>query len=191
MRRQGGNAPSIGPLTDAALAKRRRGRPPAFIEEFHAKLKEPGDFILLWAGAFKGAGTTTGSWSSLSVALGGAPPGSEQAAPQVMEAPASHVERLLAPLAHGARIGILQLLYGGPRTSGELTELTGLKGGNLHYHLKELAYAHYVEQKEGRYGLTGLGSQMLITVACIASVYVKDRGDEGLEILGGWSDGGG
>jgi predicted transcriptional regulator len=107
-----------------------------------------------------------------------------------MGTPAAHIERLLAPLAHEGRLGLMQVLYGGRRTSGQLTEATGLRGGNLHYHLKELLHAHYVEQQDGGYGLTGLGTQMLLTVAAIASLYVKDRGDEGLEVLGGWSNDG-
>jgi len=83
----------------------------------------------------------------------------------------------------------LQLLWPEPRTSGELSQATGLKGGNLHYPLKELIYADYVEQRGGRYQLTRLGAQLLITVGCIALQNVQDRGEEGLEMLGGWSEG--
>jgi hypothetical protein len=47
-------------------------------------------------------------------------------------------------------------------------------------------YGGYVEQEKGKYGLTNLGAQMLITMASIAEQNVKDRGDDGLQIAGGW-----
>jgi DNA-binding transcriptional ArsR family regulator len=189
--RQRKGAPSIGPLTDAAWTPARKGRPPAICEEFHARLEKPGDFVLLWTGAFRLAdeGGTKGSWGTLTVSLGEAPPGAQgPVVSQVSQVPAAHVERMLSPLAHEGRVNLLEILYAGPRTSGELSALTGLKGGNLHYHLRELAHAHYVEQREGRHRITNLGAQMLITVTSIAALRVKDRGEEGLEIDGAWGE---
>jgi len=46
-------------------------------------------------------------------------------------------------------------------------------------------YAHYVEQREGRYRLTERGIQMLITVACLAKSVVQDQGERGL-VVSGW-----
>jgi hypothetical protein len=156
-------------------------------EELHQAVKEPGDYVLLWMGACKvGDGKGSFSWSSLTTALGGREPKAEEVAQGEVETPASHVERILSPLAHEARIRLLQILYSGPKSSSELTELAGLKGGNLHYHLKELIYADYVREKDRRYGLTRLGTQLLITMTCIASLNVKDKGEDGLEISGGW-----
>ena len=80
---------------------------------------------------------------------------------------------------------MLQALYTGPKSSSELTDSTDLRGGHLHYHLKELMYAHYVEQREGRYRLTERGIQMLITVACLAKSVVQDQGERGL-VVSGW-----
>ncbi|HJN14555.1 MAG TPA: winged helix-turn-helix domain-containing protein [Armatimonadota bacterium] len=176
--------PRIGPLTEAALHQ-QDGRPPDFIREFHSKVRHDGEYIMWWAGAFR-RGESCGSWSNLTTHFGDPPDDPDGPVAQVMTVPAGHIERMLSPLAHEARIGILQQLYPRAATSGELTELTGLKGGNLHYHLKELMYGGYVEQEKGKYGLTNLGAQMLITMASIAEQNVKDRGDDGLQIAGGW-----
>jgi DNA-binding transcriptional ArsR family regulator len=182
-----GGRPSIGPVTDAALKKSGRGKPPKMAAELHEAVKEPGDYILLWAGACRaGDGKGSFSWSSLTTSLGGVEPTDDRIAQQEVETPASHVERILSPLAHEARIRLLQILYSGPKSSSELSELTGLKGGNLHYHLKELMYADYVREKERQYSLTRLGIQLLITTTCIAHLNVKDMGEDGLEISGGW-----
>jgi predicted transcriptional regulator len=87
---------------------------------------------------------------------------------------------MLSPLAHEARIRLMQTMYDGPKSSGELSEATALKGGNLYYHLKELLHAAYVREMNGGYDLTPLGCQMLLTVAAIADKVVEDRGAEGL-----------
>jgi DNA-binding transcriptional ArsR family regulator len=185
MAREG--RPSIGPVTNAALSKSGRGKPPKMAEEFHQAVKEAGDYVLLWVGACRaGDGKGSFSWSSLTTSLGGVEPEAGRIAHQEVETPASHVERILSPLAHEARIRLLQILYSGPKSSSELSELTGLKGGNLHYHLKELMYADYVRESERQYRLTRLGTQLLITMTCIASLNVKDKGEDGLEISGGW-----
>ncbi len=184
-RRRG--AESIGPVTDKALASAKPEGPPVMAQEMHQRLEKPGDFILLWGGAMKFP-RGSASWSSLSTSLGeGGPDGPEGSG--ITTVPPSHLARMLGPFSHEARIQLLQLLWPEARASAELSEATGLKGGNLHYHLKELIYADYVEQKEGRYQLTRLGAQLLITVGCIALQNVQDRGEEGLEILGGWSEG--
>ncbi|NIO14156.1 MAG: hypothetical protein GTO31_09810, partial [Xanthomonadales bacterium] len=45
-----GEAPSIGPLTDALWQGKEDG-PPAVCREWHRKVKQPGDYMLLWGGA--------------------------------------------------------------------------------------------------------------------------------------------
>jgi len=47
-----------------------------------------------------------------------------------------------------------------------------------------------VEQPEGRYRITNLGAQMLVTVTSLARLRIKDRGEEGLEIDESWGEGG-
>jgi hypothetical protein len=49
-----------------------------------------------------------------------------------------------------------------------------------------------VKEKDGAYDLTFFGCQMLLTVVCIASKVVQDRGQEGLAISAreiGWEEG--
>jgi len=106
----------------------------------------------------------------------------------VSTTPATYIERIISPFANEARIRLMQALYPAARSSAELSHRTRLKGGNLQYHLKELIYAHYAEPAEGRYRLTYLGAQFLVTLTSIARAYVKERDDEGMIILGGWPD---
>jgi DNA-binding transcriptional ArsR family regulator len=151
-----------------------------------ASLRHDGDFLLFWGGAAKAqwpsdeepGGNPFGiTWHGLMFSDSGR-------SEQVTETPAANVELLLSSLAHEARVRLLQALYTGPKTTAELTARTGLRGGNLHYHLKELAYAHYVEVRGGRHRLTEFGAQMLITVTCLASIAVKDQGERGLAVSG-------
>jgi predicted transcriptional regulator len=96
------------------------------------------------------------------------------------------VERLLSPLAHEGRVTILQALYAGPLGSTALTETTGFEGGRLYHHLRELRYAGYVTQEQGKYRLTQLGRELLITVTLIAEQAIVDRGEEGLAAGEAW-----
>ena len=177
---------SVGPITDAALEPARAGCGQSKIEaEWMDSLKHDGDFLLLWGGAFKAQWQVGGSANPFGITWHGLSFSDTGKAEQVVETPAAHVELILSSLAHEGRIRLLQALVHGPRTSGDLTEATGLRGGNLHYHLKELIHAHYVEQAEGAYRLTERGAQMLITVACLAHMCVEDQGKRGL-VVSGW-----
>jgi len=77
----------------------------------------------------------------------------------------------------------MQAMHDGAKTSGELSEATGLCGGNLYYHLRELLHAAYIQNDGGRYDLTGLGCQLLLTVTHIAEG-VSDRLDQGEPVFG-------
>ena len=180
-------APRIGPVTHAALySSSGRDAPPAIIEEWEAALKHPGDFILLWAGAnrIRGESGTLG-WSSLFVGVGDRPPPGPPEPPDDPDMP-SKVERMLSPLAHESRVRILQALMVSPLSSSALSEATGLRGGNLYHHLKELLHSSYVCEKDGAYALTSLGRQLALTLTCLASKVVQDRGDEGLVVGQDW-----
>jgi len=180
---------SVGPITDAALKPARKGCGQSKIEaEWMESLKHDGDFLLLWGGAFKTQWQVGESTNPFGITWHGLCFSETGKAEQVVETPAAHVELILSSLAHEARIRLLQTLFRGPKTSGGLTEATGLRGGNLHYHLKELIHAHYVEQQEGAYRLTERGAQMLVTVACLAHVCVEDQGKRGLAVSG-WKRG--
>lgn len=178
----------IGPITHEILTG---GHESPLMREFHAALKNPGDYVLLWAGAYRGHPNTqtTLSWGWRSVNTGSPPPvsetaGGDQPLPRPMD-PASpaRTERMLAPLAHEARLRLMQALLSDSRTPSQLSAQSGMKGGNLYYHLKELIHAGYIEERDGNYALTGLGRQLFVTLTCIASVVVKDRGVEGLAVI--------
>lgn len=151
---------------------------PAIGREMHKAAAHDQDAIIFWMGIWRRGKSTTGwthfTWDTKH----------EDDHPHaVLGVSADTIERMLAPLAHESRIRIMQAMYDGPKTSGEITAETGLKGGNLYYHLRELMHAAYVSEKDGAYDLTGLGAQMLLTVAHIARG-VGDRLDEGLPIGG-------
>jgi len=180
--------PYIGPITESALHT-PPGQPPAIIREWHGFVRKPGDFILLWAGANRGHrnADTTLSWSSLTVSGGDEPTaedieGGKISAGFYDPSAAAKVERMLSPLAHEARIKLMQAMFRSGRNSSDLSEAVGIKGGNLYYHLKELVHAGYVRAEKGEYELTDLGRQLLLTLTCIAAQAVKDRGEEGLAV---------
>ncbi len=166
------------PITQSFLSPPdEKGRPP-YAAEWTGLARNDQDAIVFWAGEWNRGGTHLGwGWIWRSTGDTGAVRGS-----LVTETPASNVERLLSPLAHEARIRLMQAMHDDVRTSGELAEATGLRGGNLYYHLKELIHAAYVTERDGGYDLTGLGCQMLLTVTAIAANVVKDRGEEGLVV---------
>ncbi len=84
--------------------------------------------------------------------------------------PPRRVADAASPLANEHRVRILQELLKGPKTASELSEATGLEGGQLYHHLKELAFAGYLETVErGKYALTGRGAMALRALAAVAS----------------------
>jgi len=177
---------SVGPITDAALAQVRPDCGQSRIEdEWMGSLEHDGDFLLFWGGAFKAQWMAGERPEPFGITWHGLTFSDTGRSEQVIETPAANVELMLSSLAHEGRIRLLQLLYTGPKATPELSTETGMKGGNLHYHLKELAYAHYIEQRDGLYRLTERGAQMLITVTCLAKLVVEDQGERGL-VVSGW-----
>jgi DNA-binding HxlR family transcriptional regulator len=85
------------------------------------------------------------------------------------------VANLLSPFSNEQRILILKsLIEKKDRGSSELSQATGLEGGQLYHHLKELALAEYVEQKErGVYALTEKGKMALLTVLAMTATLEK------------------
>lgn len=172
------------PLTVAALGPLGERGPRPIEREWWTLLDDDQDLVFCWAGGVNRRGTQLG-WSMFLVNVGGERDdhGYKGGHPNpVLSPPAAKVERLLAPLAHESRVRIMQAMYDGPKSSGELSQATGLTGGNLYYHLKELMHAAYVKDTGGAYDLTELGYQLLITVTAIAQAKVTDRGEEGLLI---------
>jgi len=174
-----GNAP----MTRTALWESVEEQGPSALErEWASLLRGPGDVIFMTMGAFRRMdGRHGGTWTALSWHVR---EGDKVDESPVLAVPAMHVERLLVPLAHEARVRVMQTLYRGPRSAEELSEATGLGGGDLHHHLSVLLNARCVDERDFRYGLTDFGCQMLITMASIAAMAVRDRGEEGLVIRG-------
>lgn len=70
----------------------------------------------------------------------------------------------------------------GPLTEaglGELSDATGMSGGNLYYHLKELIHAQCVANAGNAYELTELGRQLLLTLVLVAAHVMRDHGSQG------------
>jgi len=92
------------------------------------------------------------------------------------------VAKLLSPFSSEQRILILKTLIKGDRSSSELSRETGLEGGQLYHHLKELALAEYIELKErGIYALTEKGQVALLTVLAMACTLEKRVAPEEVE----------
>ena len=190
----GEGPPYLGPVTEAAFIARDRKEhtPPPMIQEWGEALEGPG-FVLLLAGAWRGASEPGKlSWGHLIVSSSGPPlppprpEEQEQRSPTTDARVAAKVERLLAPLAHESRVRIMQVLCEGNCTSSELSVATGLTGGNLYHHLRDLIHAGYVRELAKGYALSNVGLQLLLTVTGIAGEAVQDKEAEGLVIGETW-----
>jgi DNA-binding transcriptional ArsR family regulator len=170
--------PDLGPISRAMFSA-EEGEPPAIISEWLEHVEQPGDIVFLWAAAGKPL-----SWTRLTTHFSSEDGGVDP----LLEVPPMNVERLLAPMAHEGRVRIMQSLYEGAKSSSELTEATGFRGGGLYHHLRALRYAAYVREERGRYGLTQLGRQLLITMTLIAREVVVDREEEGQAVGLGTSE---
>ena len=174
----------VGPITEQAFGGKDLEGPPPILTEWGTRYnKQPGDHVILWAGMTRYSASQGWSWCMLSTHVGEG----EQSL-DVDPDTATKVERLLSPLAHESRFMLLQALQREPRTASELTAATGLKGGNLYHHLRDLLGA-YVEESDKGYALTDLGRQLVVTLAQIAQMVVQDRNTEGLVVGKKWQTG--
>lgn len=73
------------------------------------------------------------------------------------------------PLANVIRVKILKSLANEPKSFADLGKLTGLRGGNLLFHLEKLLDAGMILQKGERkeYVLTGRGHELLEAAAAL------------------------
>ncbi|MCZ9313214.1 MAG: winged helix-turn-helix domain-containing protein [Methanocorpusculum sp.] len=73
------------------------------------------------------------------------------------------------PLANVIRVKILKSLASEPKSFADLGKLTGLRGGNLLFHLEKLLAAEMILQKGERkeYVLTGRGHELLSAAAVL------------------------
>jgi len=92
----------------------------------------------------------------------------------ILKCSPKRIANLLSPFSNGQRILILKTLIEADKSSSELSQMTGLEGGQLYHHLKELALAEYIEQKErGIYTLTEKGQMASLTVLAMAMTLEK------------------
>ncbi|UUX93316.1 winged helix-turn-helix domain-containing protein [Methanoplanus endosymbiosus] len=77
--------------------------------------------------------------------------------------PENIVSSYLEPLANKHRFKVLQELYYGPKSFSELSEVTGLRGGNLLFHIEKLVGTTMILQKQERgvYVLSEKGANAL------------------------------
>ena len=94
--------------------------------------------------------------------------------------PEEQVAAVLAPFANAQRVKLLKALYLGISESGQLKEFTGLTGGQLYHHLKELALAKFLSRKvRGEYRLSSFGyyafSALMILVASLLEEEIREE----------------
>lgn len=78
------------------------------------------------------------------------------------------VARLCRALSSPQRIGLLKQLCQRSLTSGELVEISGMSGGHLHHHLRDLLNLTLVEKiQDGHYRATTAGTNAYLTIAAL------------------------
>ena len=176
-------AKELGPIS-VSMFQRGEGEAPAIIREWGGRLSTPGEFVSYWAGVIHRRQRGDLGWGCLTMYFGR--PGAGQA--PIQEMSSSAVERLLAPLAHEGRVRIMQALFGDPLSPSELSKATGFQGGGLYHHLRELEHADYIASEGGKYRLTNLGCELLVTVLSMANAVIEDRGERGLGVGAQWQE---
>jgi len=88
----------------------------------------------------------------------------------VLKLSPKRVARLVSPLSNEQRVAILKAILCGVKNASGISEKTGLRGGELYHHLRELLRSNYIMTKErGIYELTMKGEIALIMISGIAS----------------------
>ena len=88
---------------------------------------------------------------------------------KVFEVSPKRIVKFISPLTNEQRVRILRLLLEGYNTVGDISKKTGLKGGELYHHLKELIYSGYIKaESRGVYRLTAKGEIALIMISGMA-----------------------
>lgn len=98
-----------------------------------------------------------------------------------LDLPEAQVASVMAPFANEQRVKLLKALYLGMSESSQLREFTGLTGGQLYHHLKELALARFLSrQVRGEYHLSTFGYYAFAALMILASDLVAEEPDEAL-----------
>ena len=104
----------------------------------------------------------------------------------VLKISSKRVAAFAEVLANEARFLILKTLYSGPKTAKELSQITGLEGGQLYHHLRILLQHRLIYAKRrGEYSITALGVQSLLMISLIANWVIPPLEEEIEELLKG------
>nr|WP_281063939.1 winged helix-turn-helix domain-containing protein [Methanococcus voltae] len=95
---------------------------------------------------------------------------------KINEISEKEVIKVFEPLSNERRLIILNSLLMSDRTYSELSNITGIRGGNLLFHLRKLQYSKLISQnhERGDYFLTYKGQKIL---SLIYQVYYIIRED--------------
>jgi predicted transcriptional regulator len=75
-------------------------------------------------------------------------------------------DAIVNPISNKTRLQLLQSIYRGENRFTDLSQNTGLEGGQLLYHIKKLTEADYVYQADNKdYVLTTKGLRVLVMLA--------------------------
>jgi len=130
--------------------------------------KEEGS-IFVYAGVIKRKGVIADSWNH------------NFDLEHILKLSPKRVARLASPLSNEQRVAILKAILGGVKNASGISEKTGLKGGELYHHLRELLRANYITTKErGVYELTMKGEISLIMISGMAS-WLESMTEEEIE----------
>lgn len=93
------------------------------------------------------------------------------------------VIEVLEPISNKKRIQILKALYYEPKTFSALSELTGLRAGNLLFHLQKLLNGGMIIQRHegGDYMITDKGYKVLAMINEIYEALNNKQNNKGLE----------
>ncbi|MGE5551054.1 MAG: hypothetical protein ACM3ZC_11075 [Bacteroidota bacterium] len=98
-----------------------------------------------------------------------------------LDLPEERVASVMAPFANEQRVKLLKALYLGLSESGQLREFTGLTGGQLYHHLKELALAKFLSrQVRGEYHLSTFGYYAFSALMILAADLLAEEPEEEL-----------
>ena len=96
-----------------------------------------------------------------------------------LELSEDEVAAVMAPFANAQRVRLLKALYLGIAESGQLKDFTGLTGGQLYHHLKELALAKFLSRHmRGEYRLSSFGYYAFSALMILAHDLLAQETDE-------------
>jgi len=121
-------------------------------EELEQKLKGEEDGIVIYSGVLRIKDGANTAWDS-SARLA-----------ELLECPSKRTSHLLQCLSSEQRIDLMKALFKGDKAPSDLVNETGIEGGQLYHHLKEMMFAGMVDSKSrGLYKLNVNGVQALFT----------------------------